>query len=78
MIWKCNEHTPGVLQATVELLEPTGADTFAMLTLGPHRVNMRFSPKQAPRLGDTLRLSVDAGAVHLFDTASELRLPWGS
>jgi multiple sugar transport system ATP-binding protein len=59
---------------TVEILEPTGADTFAMCHLGPHRVNVRFTPKSAPQSNEVTHVSIDAAAISLFDPKTELRL----
>jgi multiple sugar transport system ATP-binding protein len=62
------------IELTAEILEPTGADTFAMCKLGPHRVNARFTPKTAPQIAEVTRVSIDAGAISLFDPKTELRL----
>jgi multiple sugar transport system ATP-binding protein len=62
------------IDLTVELLEPTGADTFAMCRLGPHRVTARFTPQAAPRSAQVASVSIDAGAISLFDRSSELRI----
>ena len=59
---------------TVELLEPTGADTYATARLGGKAVTLRFAPKQAPSVGDTAWLTIDPAAVNLFDPKSELRI----
>jgi multiple sugar transport system ATP-binding protein len=62
------------IELAVELLEPTGADTFAMCRLGPHRVTARFIPKSAPRFAEVTRVSIDAGTISLFDRRTELRV----
>ena len=65
---------PGALPVTIELLEPTGADTYAMARIGGKAVTLRFAPKQAPKVGDTAWVSVDPAAVNLFDPKTEQRL----
>ena len=66
--------SPGAVPITVELLEPTGADTYGTARLGGKPVTLRFAPKQAPRVGETAWLAIDPAAVNLFDPKSELRI----
>jgi multiple sugar transport system ATP-binding protein len=66
--------SPGAIAVIVELLEPTGADTFALARLGGKPVTLRFAPKQAPSVGDTAWLAIDPAAVNVFDPKSELRI----
>ncbi len=63
----------GALPVTIDMLEPTGADTYAMAHIGSKAVTLRFAPKQAPRLGDTVWVTVDPDALNLFDPKTELR-----
>jgi multiple sugar transport system ATP-binding protein len=65
---------PGAVPLTIELLEPTGADTYALAQLGGKPVTVRFAPKQAPGVGETAWLAIDPAAVNLFDPKSELRI----
>jgi len=46
-------------KASVEVFEPTGAETHAVLRLGDHEIVGRFDPDQAPRLGEILPLGSD-------------------
>jgi multiple sugar transport system ATP-binding protein len=64
----------GALPVTIEMLEPTGADTYAMARIGSKAVTLRFTPKLAPRLGETVWVSLDPAALNLFDPETELRL----
>ncbi len=66
--------TPGALPITVKLLEPTGADTYAMAQIGSKTVTLRFAPKQAPRVGETAWMRVDPVSINLFDPKTELRI----
>jgi multiple sugar transport system ATP-binding protein len=67
-------NTAGALPITVELLEPTGADTYAMARIGGKAVTVRFAPKQAPGVGETIWVSIDPAAINLFDPKSEQRI----
>jgi multiple sugar transport system ATP-binding protein len=67
-------NTPGALPITIELLEPTGADTYAMARIGSKKTTLRFAPKQAPRVGETAWVTVDPAAVNLFDPKTEQRI----
>ena len=62
------------LPAQVELLEPTGADTYATLRVGDQKVTMRFAAAQAPQQGQTLHLGLQTDAISLFDPKTEQRL----
>jgi multiple sugar transport system ATP-binding protein len=56
-----------MLTAPVEVVEPTGAETMAVLRLGDREVVGRFSPDEAPRMGEDMVLSVDMSHACLFD-----------
>jgi multiple sugar transport system ATP-binding protein len=60
---------PGVVSvsAPVELVEPTGAETIAVMRLGDQEIVGRFDPDEAPRMGEEIRLSVDMAHACLFD-----------
>ncbi len=60
--------------AHVQFLEPTGADTFATVSIGTQKAVVRFAPTHAPRVGDTIALTWDASAVCLFDPQSQVRI----
>ncbi|HHY51140.1 MAG TPA: sn-glycerol-3-phosphate ABC transporter ATP-binding protein UgpC [Alphaproteobacteria bacterium] len=64
---------PGIatLSAPVELVEPTGAETMAVLRFGGREVVGRFPPDQAPRMGEEMPLAVDMARACLFDPATE-------
>ena len=67
-------NTPGAISIAVELLEPTGADTYATARIGGKAITLRFAPKQAPRVGETAWVGVDPAAINLFDPKSEQRI----
>ena len=60
---------PGIasLSALVEVVEPTGAETIALLRLGDREITGRFDPDEAPRMGETMLLGVDMTRACLFD-----------
>jgi multiple sugar transport system ATP-binding protein len=56
-----------MLTAPVEVVEPTGAETHAVLKIGDREVVGRFDPDGAPRLGELLPLGIDMAHACLFD-----------
>lgn len=64
---------PGI-EAEIELIEPTGAETQIYASIGGHRVVLVVRERQELQPGDRVMLSIDAAAVHLFDAKSEKRL----
>jgi multiple sugar transport system ATP-binding protein len=63
------------LEAPVEVVEPTGAETMAVLKLGEREIVGRFDPDGAPRLGEQLPLGIDMANACLFDPVSEVLIP---
>jgi multiple sugar transport system ATP-binding protein len=57
--------------APVEVVEPTGAETIAILRLGSREFVGRFTPSQAPKMGETVKLAVDMAQACLFDAETE-------
>jgi multiple sugar transport system ATP-binding protein len=57
--------------ARVEVVEPTGSDTHAILRLGSHEITARFVPSHAPKMGDVVTLSIDMRQACLFDAATQ-------
>ncbi len=66
-------HAP--FEATIELTEPTGADTMVFLKLGGTEVEARIHPDEAAAPGSRMRFLVDMGRASLFDPRTELRIP---
>jgi len=58
------------LSAPVELVEPTGAETMAVLKFGDLEVVGRFDPDGAPRMGEIITLGIDMAHACLFDPAT--------
>ena len=57
--------------ATVEMTEPTGAETIVMLRLGGQRVIGRVAADMALPWGSTQRFSIDTRKLCLFDPISQ-------
>jgi multiple sugar transport system ATP-binding protein len=59
------------LVAPVEVVEPTGAETMAVLRLGELEVVGRFTPDEAPVMGEEMVVSVDMTHACLFDPTTQ-------
>ena len=55
------------LDAPVEIVEPTGAETIALLKLGERDITGRFDPDGAPKQGETFPLGIDMSHACIFD-----------
>jgi multiple sugar transport system ATP-binding protein len=64
---------PGIatMSAPVEVVEPTGAETMAVLKFGDLEVVGRFSPDEAPKTGEKMPLAVDMTRACLFDPETQ-------
>lgn len=65
--------SPNSFQATVQLLEPIGADTYVELQAGAAQLVARTSPYTVLELGQVVQAEL-VGPVHLFDAANTKRL----
>jgi multiple sugar transport system ATP-binding protein len=61
----------GALEAEVEVVEPTGAETMIVIRLGGREVTARVDPDEAQPQGSLMRFEVDMRKACLFDPASE-------
>ena len=74
------EFVPGagpdeLLEVTVDLAEPLGAETIAHFDVGPDSpFTARLSPRTGVRAGRRVKLAVDIERLHLFDPVSGLSL----
>ncbi len=62
-------------RGVVNLVEPTGADTYVVVETPAGKVTVRTSPQTQVRPGDTVGLEIQADHVTWFDQATGLRLP---
>ena len=63
--------TTGRLEAPVEVVEPTGAETIVLLRVGSRDVVARLDPDAAPLVGERLALAVNMDKACLFDPETE-------
>ena len=68
------EVEPALLDTTVDLVEPTGSDTYLHVNAGSNRLVARVDPRTAARPGGRLTLACDLRHLHLFDPETELAL----
>ena len=68
------EDDPSSVTGVVSLIEPLGADTFIEVAVGAIGVTCRIEPHRPVRLGDRVRVSLPASALHLFDAATGDRI----
>jgi len=66
--------TPQSFDVTCDIVEPLGNEYHLQLKAGEHDLTARFDPKELPRVGQKLAISVDMGKAHFFDPQSELSL----
>jgi multiple sugar transport system ATP-binding protein len=59
------------MDAIVELVEPTGAETMVGLKIAEREIIARFDPDDAPRVGETIAVAFDMAKACLFDAKSE-------
>ncbi len=71
---------PGMAQLTapVEVVEPTGAETMAVLRIGAGEITGRFDPHDQPRRGEQMMLDVDMARACLFDPDTRLLIAGGA
>ena len=62
------------LATEVEVVEPTGDDTFVYGRMAGQKICAMFSERQAFGPGETIRLAPDVTRIHLFDGETERRL----
>ena len=62
----------GTIDAPVEVVEPTGAETIAVVRIGSREVIARFEPNAAPAVGERVTLGVDMAKACLFDPETEM------
>jgi multiple sugar transport system ATP-binding protein len=64
---------PGLatLTAPVELVEPTGAETMAVMRVGDQEIVGRFDPDEAPVMGESIMLGIDMSHACLFEPSTQ-------
>ena len=59
--------SPARLPATVQIVEPMGAETLVYLTTGRHKIVARVPPTERVAAGQTVTLALDLGKARFFD-----------
>jgi len=60
-----------VMTATVEVVEPLGAEVYLHLKAGRHAVVARVGPHDRPEVNQDIDLVFDMGKAHFFDAETE-------
>lgn len=62
------------MQAEIDVVEPTGADTLAFFAIGGAHAVARLRPNDVQKPGEKVRFAIDMSRISLFDPKSEQRL----
>ncbi|UZF95887.1 ABC transporter ATP-binding protein [Bosea sp. NBC_00550] len=62
------------LPATVEMIEPTGAETMALIRVGQSEIMARMRPDARPAVGSVAHFAIDTAKACLFDPKTESRI----
>jgi multiple sugar transport system ATP-binding protein len=68
------ETAAGVLDVSVELVEPLGSEIYLHGRVGDRRLVARIGPDHPVRVGDQVRLAMDLAHLHFFDGESGVAL----
>jgi ABC-type sugar transport systems, ATPase components len=66
-----NSSPDSVLEATVKVYEMLGAEVFLYFTVDQFDLTVRVNPRTTARPGDTIKLALDLGKIHIFDKETE-------
>jgi multiple sugar transport system ATP-binding protein len=61
----------GTIEAPVEVVEPTGAETMVVVRVAGKELIARFEPHSVPAIGEKVKLAVDMTKACLFDPETE-------
>jgi multiple sugar transport system ATP-binding protein len=62
------------IHANVDVVEPIGHETIVYASAGTEHLVAIFDPASTPRAGETIAMTVDSEAMHLFDAVTHKRL----
>lgn len=65
---------PQKFSAKVDVVEPLGNEYHVVLNTAKHEFTARFDPKELPKMGQSLFITVDMAKAHFFDPESEANL----
>ncbi|MBE6836907.1 MAG: sn-glycerol-3-phosphate ABC transporter ATP-binding protein UgpC [Ruminococcus sp.] len=66
--------TTGILEATVEVTEMMGAETYLYINCENIPLTARVSPRSTARPQDVIKVAIDPNRIHLFDKETEKSL----
>ena len=61
----------GIINATVEVTEMMGAETYLYLTCEGINLTARVSPRSTARPQDEIQVALDPNRIHIFDKETE-------
>ena len=61
----------GIIEATVEVTELMGAETYLYMNCEGQSINARVDPSSTSRSGDTIKIAIDPTKIHIFDKDTE-------
>ena len=64
----------GVVEANVEVTELMGAETYLYMNCEGQAINARVDPSNTARPGDTIKIALEPGRIHLFDKETEVTI----
>lgn len=66
--------TTGIIDATVDITEMMGAETYLYLTCENIPLTARVSPRSTARPQDAIKIAIDPNKIHIFDKETEKAL----
>lgn len=63
--------TSGIIDATVDITEMMGAETYLYLTCEGIPLTARVDPRSTARGGDVIKIALDPNKIHIFDKSTE-------
>lgn len=61
----------GIVEATVDVTEMMGAETYLYMTSEGQGINARVDPSSLSRAGDVIKVAIDTTRIHIFDKDTE-------
>jgi len=69
-----NWSTPVEFDGVIEIFEPLGHEIIVHVRCGKERILAKFEATRLPVMGQTIRLTLNADKIHLFDVQTEQRI----
>ena len=64
----------GIVDATVDVTEMMGAETYLYMTSEGQSINARVDPSSLSKAGDVIKIAIDPEKIHIFDKDTELTI----